>query len=102
MSVLAATDLRDLVCVAYESRTALHLILTKHMGACVASLSGPMPRRAEIVFNYWMRFSISESAAELVIRALTLSRFVELLRSNFDRLGERIARLVECLAHGGP
>jgi len=52
-----------LVCVAYESRTALHLIVTKHMGACVASLFGPMPRRAEIVFN--LAFLDSQSAAAL-------------------------------------
>ena len=35
-------------------------------------------------------------------RALTLSRFVEFLRGHFNCLGERIARLVERLAHGGP
>ena len=33
------------------------------MGACVASLFGPMPRRAEIVFN--LAFLDSQSAAAL-------------------------------------
>ncbi len=35
-------------------------------------------------------------------RALTLGRFVELLSGNFNRLGERIARLIERLTHGTP
>jgi hypothetical protein len=33
---------------------------------------------------------------------LPLGRFAELLRGNFNRLGERTARLIERLAHGDP